>query len=98
LKDKRALLESISRLAERTIATRPAFYTGPERSAKARQAFAVAGLDPHEWGSSAKKGSSGCRRQASPFAQGPYMPAMLAPYKTARGKRFRDRLAAAGNP
>src|SRR5574341_1792344 len=46
LKDKRALLDSIPGLGERTIAVLLAFYADGERFRNARQAAAFAGLDP----------------------------------------------------
>lgn len=100
LRDQQRLLDSIPGLGERTIAILLAFYAHPERFENARQAVAFAGLDPrqHESGSSIQarprlsKVGHGFLRKAL------YMPAMTTLYKTAWGKRFRARLAAAGKP
>lgn len=90
LKNKQALLDSVPGLGERSIATFLAFYANPERFGNARRATAFAGLEPrhHESGSSVKR----------PPRKAFYMPAMVTLYKTAWGKRFRERLAAAGKP
>ncbi len=100
LKDKRALLHGIPGVGERTIATLLAFYANVERFGNARQAVAFAGLDPrqHESGSSVK-GKPRMSKVGHAFLRTAlYMPAMVTLYKTAWGKRFRARLAAAGKP
>jgi transposase len=100
LKDKRALLDSIPGVGERTIATLLAFYANVERFGNARQAVAFAGLDPrqHESGSSVK-GKPRLSKVGHAFLRKAlYMPAMVTLYKTAWGKRFRERLAASGKP
>ena len=100
LDDKRRLLDSIPGLGERTIAILLAFYARVSRFDNARQATAFAGLDPrqHQSGSSvcakprmSKVGHSFLRKSL-------YMPAMVALYRTAWGKLFRQRLTAAGKP
>lgn len=100
LKDKQALLDSIPGVGERTIATLLAFYANVERFGNARQAVAFAGLDPrqHESGSSVK-GKPRLSKVGHAFLRKAlYMPAMVTLYQTAWGKRFRERLAAAGKP
>jgi len=100
LKDKQALLDSIPGLGERTIATLLAFYANFERFGNARQAVAFAGLDPrqHESGSSVKGKPRLSKIGHAFLRKALYMPAMVALYKTAWGKRFRERLAASGKP
>lgn len=98
LKGKQALLDSIPGLGERTIATLLAFYANTERFGNARQAVAFAGLDPrqHESGSSVKGKPRMSKVGHAFLRKALYMPAMVALYKTAWGKRFRERLAASG--
>jgi transposase len=98
LRDKKALLESIPGLGERTIATLLAFYATPDRFGNARQAAAFAGLDPRqqESGSSVKGKPRLSKIGHAYLRKALYMPAMVALYKTAWGKRFRERLAASG--
>lgn len=100
LKDKQALLHSIPGVGERTIATLLAFYAKVERFGNARQAVAFAGLDPrqHESGSSVKGKPRLSKIGHAFLRKALYMPAMVTLYKTAWGKRFRARLAAAGKP
>mgnify|MGYP001601976951 CR=1 FL=1 len=100
LKDKRALLNSIPGVGERTIATLLAFYANFERFGNARQAVAFAGLDPrqHESGSSVKGKPRMSKVGHAFLRKALYMPAMVTLYKTAWGKRFRERLAASGKP
>ena len=100
LKDKRALLHGIPGVGERTIATLLAFYANVERFGNARQAVAFAGLDPrqHESGSSVKGKPRLSKIGHAFLRKALYMPAMVTLYKTAWGKRFRARLAAAGKP
>lgn len=98
LKEKRALLDSVPSLGERTIATILAFYANPDRFSNARQAVAFAGLDPrqHESGSSVKGKPRLSKIGHSFLRKALYMPAMVTLYNTAWGKRFRERLAASG--
>lgn len=100
MRDKQALLDSIPGVGERTIALLLAFCLHPGRFANARQAAAFAGLDPrqHESGSSVR-GKPRLSRIGNAFLRKAlYMPAMVTLYKTDWGRRFRERLAAAGKP
>jgi transposase len=100
MKSKQALLDSIPGVGERTIATLLAFYANLDRFGNARQAVAFAGLDPrqHESGSSVKGKPRLSKIGHAFLRKALYMPAMVTLYKTAWGKIFRDRLAAAGKP
>ena len=100
LKDKQALLDSIPGLGERTIAVLLAFYANVERFGNARQAVAFAGLDPRQYESGTSiHGKPRLSKIGHAFLRKAlYMPAMVALYKTAWGKRFRARLAASGKP
>lgn len=100
MKGKRELLDSIPGVGERTIATLLAFYANLDRFGNARQAVAFAGLDPrqHESGSSVKGKPRLSKIGHAFLRKALYMPAMVTLYKTAWGKLFRDRLAAAGKP
>ncbi|MGV8893359.1 MAG: IS110 family transposase [Burkholderiaceae bacterium] len=100
LKSKQALLDSIPGLGERTTAILLAFYADTERFDNARKAVAFAGLDPrqHESGSSVKGKPRMSKIGHAFLRKALYMPAMVALYKTAWGKSFRNRLAASGKP
>lgn len=100
MKNKQAILNSIPGIGERTIATLLAFYANLDRFNNARQAVAFAGLDPrqHESGSSVKGKPRLSKIGHAFLRKALYMPAMVTLYKTAWGKRFRDRLAASGKP
>lgn len=100
LKDKHALLDSIPGLGERTIAILLAYYADLERFDNARQAAAFAGVDPRqqESGTSVKMKPRMSKIGHAFLRKSLYMPAMVALYRTAWGKRFRERLAAAGKP
>jgi transposase len=100
LKDKQALLNSIPGVGEHTIATLLAFYAGFERFDNVRGAVAFAGLNPRlrESGSSVR-GKPRLSKVGHAFLRKAlYMPAVVTLYKTEWGKRFRERLAAAGKP
>ena len=100
MKGRRELLDSIPGLGERTVAVLLAFGIDPEHFHDARQAAAFAGLAPrlHDSGTSVK-GKPRLSKVGHAFLRKAlYMPAMVALYKTAWGKRFRERLAAAGKP
>jgi transposase len=100
MKEKKALLDSIPGLGERTIAVLLAFFSDTSRFDNSRQVAAFAGLDPrhHESGSSVK-GKPRLSKVGHAFLRKAlYMPAMVTLYKTDWGKQFRDRLAAAGKP
>src|SRR5574337_814614 len=98
LKDKRALLDSIPGLGERTIAVLLAFYADGERFRNARQAAAFAGLDPRhqESGTSVLAKPRLSKIGHAFLRKALYMPAMVTLYRTAWGKRFRARLASSG--
>lgn len=100
LKDKHALLDSIPGLGERTIAILLAYYADLDRFDNARQAAAFAGVDPrqHESGASVKLKPRMSKIGHAFLRKSLYMPAVVALYKTAWGKRFCARLAAAGKP
>lgn len=100
LKSKQALLDTIPGVGERTIALLLAFCMHPGRFANARQAAAFAGLDPrqHESGSSVKARPRMSKIGHAFLRKALYMPAMVTLYKTDWGRRFRERLAAAGKP
>ncbi len=100
LRDKRRLLDSVPGLGERTIAVLLAFYASPQRFGNARQAVAFAGLDPrqHESGDSVRLRPRLSKMGHAFLRKALYMPAMVTLYRTAWGKRFRQRLAAAGKP
>lgn len=100
LKDKQALLDSIPGLGERTIAILLAYYSDLERFDNARQAAAFAGVDPRQYesGTSVKMKPRMSKIGHAFLRKSLYMPALVTLYKTAWGKRFRERLAAAGKP
>jgi transposase len=100
LRDKRRLLDSVPGLGERTIAVLLAFYATPQRFGNARQAVAFAGLDPrhHQSGDSVKLKPRLSKIGHTFLRKALYMPAMVTLYRTEWGKRFRERLAAAGKP
>ena len=100
LKDKQALLDSIPGLGERTIAILLAYYADLERFDNARQAAAFAGVDPrqHESGTSVNLKPRMSKIGHAFLRKSLYMPAIVALYRTAWGKHFRERLAAAGKP
>jgi transposase len=100
LKGKQELLDSIPGLGERTIAILLAYYADLERFDNARQAAAFAGVDPrqHESGTSVKLKPRMSKIGHAFLRKSLYMPAIVALYRTAWGKRFRERLVAAGKP
>lgn len=100
LRDKHMLLDSIPGLGERTITILLAYYADLERFGNARQAAAFAGVDPRQYesGESVKMKPRLSKIGHAFLRKSLYMPAMVALYKTAWGKRFRERLAAAGKP
>lgn len=97
LRGKRDLLDSIPGLGERTIAVLLA-YCGRQRFGSARQFAAFAGLSPlvYESGSSVRVPPRLSKIGHAALRQALYMPAMVALYKTAWGRVFRQRLAANG--
>lgn len=100
MKNRRALLESIPGVGERTIALLLAFCMNPGRFANARQAAAFAGLDPrqHQSGTSVRSKPRMSKVGHAFLRKALYMPAMVTLYKTDWGRRFRERLAASGKP
>lgn len=100
LRGKRDLLHSIPGLGERTIAVLLAYGVGGDRFQAVRQFVAFAGLSPrlHESGSSVRGRPRMSKVGHAFLRHALYMPAMVTLYKTAWGKRFRERLAANGKP
>jgi len=100
LRGQRDLLDSIPGLGERTIAVLLAYGVHGEHFQSARQFAAFAGLSPrlHESGSSVHRKPRMSKAGHAFLRRALYMPAMTALYKTAWGKRFRNRLAARGKP
>jgi transposase len=99
MKERRGLLDSMPGLGERTIAVLLAFSIDPGHFRDARQAAAFAGLNPRLRESGALKGRPRLSKVGHAFLRKAlYMPAMATLYKTAWGKRFRERRAAAGKP
>jgi transposase len=98
LRSKRELLDTIPGLGERTIPVLLSYYANPERFDNAKQAVAFAGLDPrqHESGSSVRGKPRMSKVGHSFLRKALYMPAMVTVYRTAWGKRFGQRLRAAG--
>ena len=98
LRGKRELLDTIPGLGERTIPVLLSYYANPERFDSAKQAVAFAGLDPrqHESGSSVRGKPRMSKVGHSFLRKAMYMPAMVTVYRTDWGKRFGQRLRAAG--
>jgi transposase len=98
MKQRRKLLNSIPGIGEKTAAVLLA-YTGLKlRFRTARQFAAYAGLTPkqHESGSSVMRTSRMSKAGPVHLRGALYMPAMVALYKTAWGKAFRERLEGNG--
>ncbi|MDQ2971546.1 MAG: IS110 family transposase [Pseudomonadota bacterium] len=100
LRGKRDLLDSIPGLGERTIAVLLAYGVSGERFQPARQFVAFAGLSPrlYESGSSVRARPRLSKIGHAFLRRALYMPAMVTLYRTAWGRRFRERLAANGKP
>lgn len=100
MKGRRELLDSIPGLGERAAAILLAFGIDPGHFHDARRAAAFAGLNPrqHDSGTSVKSKPRLSKVGHAFLRKALYMPAMVALYKTAWGKRFRERLNAAGKP
>lgn len=100
LRGKRELLDSIPGLGDRSISSWLAFCADPERFDSARQVAAFVGLNPrhHESGSSVRGKPRLSKIGHAFLRRALYMPAMVTLYKTAWGRAFRERLAAAGKP
>lgn len=98
MKQRRKLLNSIPGIGEKTAAVLLA-YTGLKlRFSTGRQFAAYAGLTPkqHESGSSVMRTSRMSKAGPVHLRGALYMPAMVALYKTAWGKAFRERLEGNG--
>lgn len=100
LKEQRDLLDSIPGLGDKTIPVLLSYYGGPLRFDKAKAAAAFAGLDPrqHESGSSVRGKPRLSKIGHAALRRALYRPAMVTITRTAWGRAFRDRLAAAGKP
>ena len=87
-------------MGEHTIAILLAFYADLDRFSNARPTAAFAGLDPrhHESGISVKMKPRMSKVGHVFLRKSLYIPAMIALYQTAWGTRFRERLAAGGEP
>ena len=98
LREKAKQLSSIPGLGERTVAVLLSFYADFSRFENVKQITAFAGLDPrqHESGTSVKGKPRLSKMGHSFLRKALYRPAMVACYKTAWGKVFRNRLAASG--
>jgi transposase len=98
LRQRKALLESIPGVGERTISTLLAFSLTPERFRNARQVTAYVGLDPrqHESGSSVRGRPHISRFGHSVVRKLMYMPAMYTLYRTTWGRQFLERLSRNG--
>lgn len=100
LRRKRDLLDSIPGLGERTIAVLLGYGVASERFDSARAFVAFAGLCPRrfESGSSVRARPRMSKVGHDLLRTALYMPAMVTLYRTAWGRRFRERLATAGKP
>jgi transposase len=100
LREQRELLASIPGIGPATAAMFLSHYGGELRFASSRQAVAFAGLDTrlHESGSSVRGKPRLSKAGHSSIRKGVYMPAVTAMTRTAWGKAFSSRLAAAGKP
>lgn len=100
LQHKKALLESIPGIAQKTSAILLAFYADIARFDNARKAAAFAGLDPrqHQSGSSVLKKARMSKVGHAFIRKSLFMPALTALNKTKWGNLFKERLAATGKP
>ncbi|WP_312778687.1 IS110 family transposase [Pseudescherichia sp.] len=98
MKHRRKLLNSIPGIGERTSAVLLAYIGLKERFGQARQFAAFAGLTPrqHESGSSVRGASRMSKAGHVSLRRALYMPAIVALYKTAWGRVFRQRLEKSG--
>lgn len=98
LRGSRDLLDSIPGIGERTIAVLLSSGLADKRFSTARKYVAYAGLCPREEtsGSSVRKRPRMSKVGHAWLRTAFYMPAMVALYRTAWGKRFFDRLTANG--
>jgi len=90
LQDTHALLDSIPGLGARTIAILLAYYANLGRLDNARQVAAFAGVDPRQYesGTSVKLKPRMSKIGHAFLRKSLYMPAIVALYRTAWGKRF----------
>lgn len=97
---RQKLLDTIPGLGPRTIAVLLAYVGHVLRFESARQFAAFAGLTPmlYESGSSVRRRPRLSKVGHAFLRRALYMPAMVALYRTAWGKAFRERLAANGKP
>lgn len=100
LRQQRELLASIPGVGDKTIANFLSHYGGELRFQKTRQAVAFAGLDTreHQSGSSVRGKARLSKTGHSSIRRALYMPAVTAMTRTAWGRRFAERLLAAGKP
>lgn len=100
LKNKHELLDSVPGLGKRTIPVLLSYYANTDRFDNVKQAVAFAGLDPrqHESGTSVRGKVRMSKIGHAFLRKALYMPAIVALYRTAWGKRFRARLAVTGKP
>jgi transposase len=98
LRGKSELLDTIPGLGACTIPVLLSYYANTERFDNAKQAVAFAGLDPrqHESGSSVRGKPRMSKVGHTFLRKSLYMPAMVAVYRTDWGRRFGQRLSAAG--
>lgn len=100
LKEQRALLESVPGIGKVVSGTLLSYYGGDLRFKSSKQAVAFAGLDTsrRESGTSVRGKPRMSKRGHSNIRGTLYMPAVVAMSKSAWGKTFAARLAAAGKP
>ena len=100
LKEQRDLLESVPGIGKVVSAMLLSYYGGDLRFDSSKQAVALAGLDTsrRESGTSVKGKPRLSKKGHSNIRGTLYMPAVVAMSKTAWGKAFAGRLAAAGKP
>lgn len=100
LNNKHELLDSVPGLGKRTIPVLLSYYANTDRFDNVKQAVAFAGLDPrqHESGTSVRGKTRMSKVGHAFLRKALYMPAIVALYRTAWGKRFYARLAVAGKP
>ncbi len=100
LRGQGELRVSIPGLGDKTVAALLAYYGGPLRFERAKQAVAFAGLDPrqHTSGSSVRGKPRLSKVGHARLRKALYLPARVATTRTAWGRALKQRLAAAGKP
>lgn len=100
LKEQRALLESVPGIGKIVSGMLLSYYGGELRFKSSKQAVAFAGLDTsrRESGTSVRAKPRMSKKGHSNIRGTLYMPAVVAMSKSAWGKAFAARLAAAGKP